>query len=147
MYLSLLYDVLCSLQLSSVVDQPFTNDVSPANCSGDNNGISRVAVFVSADSASDVVESHLSCQNNVANLSEESVTQNNDCSHVELVEDGSVDGETLTVPSTMLQRMKRAGSLPSTLLWYVSQRYTSRQKYIHLKVSLSFLFYHFLMLS
>jgi len=123
--LSLLYDVSCSLQLSSVVDQPFTNDVSPANCSGDDNGISRIVVFVSADSASDVVESHLSCQNNLVNLSEESVVQRNHCSRVEPVEDGSCDGETLTVPSTMLQRMKRAGSLPSTLLWYVSQRHTS----------------------
>ena len=118
--LFLLYDVLCSPQLNSLVGQPFTKDVSPATCSGDDNSVSRIPTCVIGDSASDVVESHLSCQNNVLNLSEESMAQSSHCSQSELVKDRSFDSVTL-LPflSTDLQTMKRADSLPSSLLRYV----------------------------
>jgi len=115
--LSFLYDVLCSPQLNSVAGLKI-KAVSATNGSGDDGCVSQSLVHVSGDSASDVVESHLCCQNNVLNLSEESVARSTGShgSQPELVRDENV---TLPVPSTALQTMKRADSLPSSLLRYV----------------------------
>jgi len=75
---------------------------------------------VISDYAVDVIESHPPYQNNVLDLSEESVTQSNHCSQSESMKGGHSDTGSLSVPSPPFQTMKRAGSLPSTLLRYVS---------------------------
>lgn len=108
--------------------QPLTNDISPANCSVDDNSITWIHTAVSA--ASGATELCPSCQNDVLNLSEDSVVQSSHCSEREVVEDESFDGGTLTlrVESTTLPRMKRADSLPSSLLWYVLPPETPHSK-------------------
>ena len=123
--MSLLYDVVCSPQFNSMVGQPLTKELFAANASGDDVTVTWISSCVSGDTASDLFESHLSCQNNVLNLSDKSMAQSSNCSKLELVQDGRIDNWTLGVPSTAPQTMKRTCSLPSSLLRYVSQCRTS----------------------
>jgi len=110
----------CSSQLDSSVVECITKDCSPAACSGDdNNSVTWILPGVSGDSASDIVESQLSGQNNAFNLLEDSMAQNSHCSQPGKIKNASFDDGTISAPSTALQTMKRADSLPSTLLWYV----------------------------
>jgi len=110
----------CFTKEASPAGKCFTKEASPAACSGDDsNSVSWIPVGVSGDSASDVVESQVFGQNNALNLSEGSVAQSEHCSHAARVKNGSFDNGTLSVLSTALQTLKRADSLPSTLLRYV----------------------------
>jgi len=108
--------VLCSPLLISLVGQPCTKEASPADCSGDDTSVSGLPPAVSGGSAS---ESNFSCRNNVSNLSEDSMACSNHSSQPELIKGRSFDSEILLDLSPALKPMKRADSLPSTLLWYV----------------------------
>jgi len=111
----------CSPQLKSMVVPYLTSDVSPVACSGDDNiGVSWLPAGISGDSASDIVESQLSGQNDALNLSEGSVARSNRCVQPARIKNGSFDNGTLPVLSAALQTMKRSDSLPSNLLRYVS---------------------------
>lgn len=109
----------CSPQLNSVLGRPCTKTDSSMDYSGNDNSVSWIPATANGDSASDVVESNLSFQNNVSNLLEDNLAQSSHCSQPELVKDGSFDSRSSPDFSPALQTMKRAGSLPSNLLWYV----------------------------
>jgi len=109
----------CSFQLNSVLGQHCTKKASSVDGSGNDNSISWIAAGADGDSASDVVESNLSCPNNMSNLSEENLAQTSHCSQPELIKDGSFDSGTSPALSPALLTMKRADSLPSNLLRYV----------------------------
>jgi len=139
----------CSPQLNSVLGQPCTKKASSVDCSGNDNSVSWIPAGSNGASASDVVESNLSCQNNVSNLSEDSLAQSSHCSQPELVKDGSFNSGTVPVFSPLMQTMKRADSLPSSLLRYVKLTCLV-QNYICLQVSPSlfpvFIFGYFCLL-
>jgi len=107
-----------SPELNLAVDQPFTKEVCPAECSGNDDSLSLIPAIVIGDCASQQVDSHFHCQNSISNLPEETMARSEHDAQSELDKDVSFDDGNLPVPSTALQTMKRADSLPSSLLRY-----------------------------
>jgi len=108
-----------STRLNLAAGELFATEVSTASCSADVSSSFHAPPAISDDSVSEFVESHFSCENSASVLSEDSLAQSFHSRH-ELVKDGSFDNGTRPVLPTALQTMKRADSLPSSLLRYVS---------------------------
>jgi len=121
----------CSSQLDTSVVRCVTKDGSPVACSGDDqNSVSWILASVSGDLTSDIVESQFSVQNNVSSLPEGSTAETIHCSQPGKIKNASFDDGTLATRSPAVQTMKRADSLPSTLLWYVFWCNDTSWKYI-----------------